>query len=129
MNCRSTFKKLLFSVNSRTTVAFRAIRSLHFHHLHVHHTVKYIIPLHMWVHDKVRNVSLPNLALLFWSVHHLLHSAATIPYKHIKCIPCRFNVEYTWYDSSVPFRATRILTKVGIDISSRPSLSELPKSR
>ena len=41
--------KLLFSVNCQATVAYRAIRSFHFHHLWVHHTGNYIIPPHMWV--------------------------------------------------------------------------------
>ena len=48
--------KLLFSVNCRTTTSYRAIRSLHFHHLWDRHIVNYIIPLHMWVHHTVRIV-------------------------------------------------------------------------
>ena len=53
-------KKLLFSVNCQTTVAHRAIRSFHSHHLWVHHTVNYIIPPHMWVHHTVRNMGPPH---------------------------------------------------------------------
>ena len=61
MNSLSAFKKLLFSVNCQTTVAYRAIRSFHFHHLWVRHTVNYIIPPHV----RVRHipVGLPPSAL------------------------------------------------------------------
>ena len=65
MNCRSAFKKLLFFVNFQTTVACRAIRSFHFHHLWVRHTVNYIIPPHMWVRHTVRNVGPPHLGFSF----------------------------------------------------------------
>ena len=37
--------KLWFSVNCQTTIAFRAILSLHFHQLWVCHTVHHIVPL------------------------------------------------------------------------------------
>ena len=57
--------KLLFSVNFQITVAYRAIRSLHFHHLWVRHTMNDIIPHHMWVRNTVRNVGLPHLGFPF----------------------------------------------------------------
>ena len=41
--------KHLFSINCQITVAYRAIHSLHFHHLWVRLTVNYIIPPHMWI--------------------------------------------------------------------------------
>ena len=58
--------KFLFSINWQTTVAYRAVYSLHFHHLWVHHIVNYIIiPSHMWVRHTVRNVGLPHLGFSF----------------------------------------------------------------
>ena len=60
MNCRSVFKKLLFFVKCQATIAYRAIRSFHFHHLRVPHTVNYIIPPHMWIRHTVRNVGPPH---------------------------------------------------------------------
>ena len=59
MNCRSAFKKLLFSVNCQTAIACRAIRSFHFQHMWVRHRANYIISPHMWVRQTVRNVGLP----------------------------------------------------------------------
>ena len=57
--------KLLFSVNCQATAAYRAIRSLHFPHSRVHHTMNYIISPHMYVRHTVRNVGLPHLEFLF----------------------------------------------------------------
>ena len=55
----------LFSINCQTTIAFRAIHSLHFHHLWVCHTVHHIVHPHMWVCHTVKNVDLPHLGFPF----------------------------------------------------------------
>ena len=57
--------KLLFSVNCQTTIAFRAIVSLHLHHLWVCHKVHHIVSPLMWVRATVRNVGPPYLGFPF----------------------------------------------------------------
>ena len=57
--------KLLFSLNCETTIAFRGIFRLHFHHLGVCHTVHHIVLPHMWVHHTMRNESLAHLGFPF----------------------------------------------------------------
>ena len=57
--------KLLAPINCQTTIVFRAIFSLHFHHLWACHTVHHIIQPHMSVCHTVRNVGLPHLGFLF----------------------------------------------------------------
>ena len=84
--------KLLFSVNCQNTVAYRAICSLYSPHLWAHHTVNYIIPPHTWVRPTVRNVGPHNLDFPLRWVHHLPNSII------------------------IAFRATRILSAVGVDI-------------
>ena len=69
MNCRSTAKKLFFSVNYQMTIAFRGIRSLHFHYLLVRHTVSFIPP-HMWI----RHIQ----DFHFRWVSYLLHSVTVV---------------------------------------------------
>ena len=61
MNSWST----LFSGNCQTSVAFSAIHSLHFYHLWLRNTVKYIIPPHMWDRHTVRNVDPPHWGFPF----------------------------------------------------------------
>ena len=85
MKYGSSYKTLIFYINCQTTIAFRAIRSLHFYHLWVHHTVNHIFPLHMWV-------------------------------RHIYDFPFRL-VRHLLRSVTVAFRATRILSTVGADIS------------
>ena len=57
--------KLLFFVNYQTTIAFRTILSLHFHHFWVCHTAHHIVPPHMWARHIVRNVGPPHLGFHF----------------------------------------------------------------
>ena len=52
------YLKFLSSVNCQTTIAFRTILSLHFHHLWFRHILHHIFPSHMWVRHNVRNVGL-----------------------------------------------------------------------
>ena len=47
------------------TVAYMAIRSLHFPHLWAHHRVNYIVLPHMWDRHTVRIVGPPQLRFLF----------------------------------------------------------------
>ena len=57
--------KLLFFVNCQTTIDFKAILSLHFHHLWVCHIVHHIVSPHMWVCNTVKNVRPPHLGFPF----------------------------------------------------------------
>ena len=64
-NFQSYLKPGRRQLSKLTTVAFRVIRSFHFLHLQVRHTVNYTIPSHMWVRHTVRNVSPPYLTFSF----------------------------------------------------------------
>ena len=113
--------KLLFSVNCQATVAYRAIRSLHFHHLWVHHTVNYIIFPYMWVHHTVRNVGLPHLGLLF-PVGLLPSSLCNSSFQSSLESCQQWKLEFLL---TVAFRATKIPTTLRVDlpIAIRPTKS------
>ena len=86
-------------VHHLLTVPYRAIGSLHFPHLWVHHTVNYIILYHMWVCHTVRIMGLPHLGFPF----------LVGPPPSSLCI-------------SMAFRSTRIFSIVGVDILVNHSL-------
>ena len=75
--------KLLFFINCQTTLAYRAVRSLHFHYLRVRHTVNYIIAPHVWVRHTVRNVGPQHLEFSFLWVRHI-PSSVTVVFRATK---------------------------------------------
>ena len=104
--------KLLFSINCQTTGAYRAIRSLHFHHLWVRHTVNYIIPPHMHVRHTVRMWVCHIRDFLFQWVHHLPPSVT---------VACRATKIPTTLRDDVPvaIRVTKNLEDTMLSVSYR----------
>ena len=104
--------KLLFSVNCQATIAFRAIRSLHY--LWVCHTVHDIVPPQMWVHHIVRNMGPPHLGFPFLvgSPPSSLCNRSFQSYQN----DVNSGSWQSWILSTIAFRATKILSIVGVDI-------------
>ena len=123
--------KLLFSVNCQTTVAYRADHSLYFHHLWVPHTANYITPFHIWVRQTVRNVGPPHLGFSFpvGPPPSFLCNRSFQSYQNPDNFKSWHSCSYQSYQKpgtpcfsstigvvNVAFRATKILSAVGVDI-------------
>ena len=115
--------KHLFCIKCQITVAYRAIHSLHFHHLWAHHTVNYIFPPHMWVRHTVRNVGLSHLGFSF--PVGLPPSSVTVAFRATKIsTTLRVNIP-------VAKRATKNLEDTMLSLNYRSwqrSFSKLPNS-
>ena len=125
MNCWRVLIKLLFSIKCLTTVVYRAIRNLNFHHLWVRHAVNYIIFFHMWVRHTVKNVGLPHLGFHF-AVGLPPSSLCNRSFQSYQK-PRRHYASYQLSElTTYLFRATKILSTVDVKISVDRSL---PKSQ
>ena len=124
--------KLLFSVNCQTTISFKVILSLHFHHLWVCHIVHHIVPPQMRVFHTVRNVGQPHSGFSFpvgpppsycslqsyafpslvgTSRSEFHYSPSHVGPSHWEMWVCHLPQSVT-----IAFRAIRILSTVGVDI-------------
>ena len=110
MEYRSPFKTLILC---QTTIAFRAIRSLHFHHLWVCYTVHHIVPPHMWVRHTVRNVDPLHLRFPF----PVGSSPSSLCNRSFQSYRNPVNSGSWHFLSTIAFWVTKFLSTVGVDIS------------
>ena len=129
--------KLLFSLNCQTIIAFMAILSLHFHHLWVCHILHYIVSPQMCIRHTVRNVGPPHLGFPFPvglpPSYRSLQWITLFPFtcgsntlwemwvRHIWGFPFWW-VRHLSHPVTIAFRATRILSTVGVYILVNRSL-------
>ena len=92
MQYRSTFKILVLCQMSNSH-SFQGYSELTFPSLVGPPDSESYFPLHIWVCHPVKNVAPPHIEFSFPVVHHLFHSV------------------------TIAFRATRIVSTVGLDIS------------